>query len=509
MRWFFHLFLVVLLTACGERSVPPVHSAKELVVLTRSGPTTYTTDDTKAAVGFEHDLASLFAEELELKVRFVVAASDADIVRRLKAQQAHMAAAWLTPDDDPELRRAAPYMMSSNILATHEASLPITEIGRLAGRTVYVVAGSQQAAALREVQASVPDLHIVDRSEEDELGLLEGVAAQRFDAALVDQAVFDIASNYYPELQGTLEIGKPQPVVWMFPADGDPSLIDRADAFIARIQQDGTLARLKDRYFGHVERLDQGDVVAFIERIRSVLPQYRPLFQTAQASTGIDWRLLAALAYQESQWDPLATSPTGVRGMMMLTEDTADHLRVSNRLDPKQSIRAGARYLGDLRDALPDSVREPDRLWLALAAYNLGMGHLNGGRAIAESLKANPDSWYEMKKVLPLLSRPQYYKRLKSGKARGGEAVILVENIRIYADILKRYEAPHLPPERSAKAGETARKSGAGKAKKPAPASPAISAKPGAPGTPEKRVAPQPEKRAAPQAAAMRSSPPK
>lgn len=458
MRWFFHLFLVVLLAACGERSVPPVHSTKELVVLTRSGPTTYTKDDTQTVVGFEHDLVSLFAEELELKVRFIVAASDADIVRRLKARQAHMAAAWLRPDDDPELRRAAPYMMSSNILATHEATLPINDIGRLAGRTVHVVAGSQQAIALREVQASVPDMKIVDDMTLDELGLLEGVAAQRIEIALVDQAVFDIADNYYPVLQKTLEIGKPQPVTWMFPADENPSLIDRADAFITRIQQDGTLARLKDRYFGHVERLDQNDVVAFIERIRSVLPQYRTLFQTAQASTGIDWRLLAALAYQESQWDPLATSPTGVRGMMMLTEDTADHLRVSNRLDPNQSIRAGARYLSDLRDMLPDSVREPDRLWLALAAYNLGMGHLNGGRAIAESMKANPDSWYEMKKVLPLLSRPQYFKRLKSGKARGGEAVILVENIRIYADILRRYEAPYREREETTGRGKSAKK---------------------------------------------------
>lgn len=131
---------------------------------------------------------------------------------------------------------------------------------------------------------------------------------------------------------------------------------------------------MTDRYFGHVERLNPADVIRFVERTRSVLPQYRQHFHAAQASTGIDWRLPAALAYQESQWDPLATSPTGVRGMMMLTEDTADHLRVSNRLDPKQSIRAGSQYFSDLRDSLPASVPEPDRSWMAIAAYNLGMG---------------------------------------------------------------------------------------------------------------------------------------
>jgi membrane-bound lytic murein transglycosylase F len=128
--------------------------------------------------------------------------------------------------------------------------------------------------------------------------------------------------------------------------------------------------------------------------------------------------------------------------MMMLTEDTADHLRVNNRLDAKQSIRAGSQYFSDLRDSLPESVPEPDRTWMAIAAYNLGMGHFNGARHIAQSLKKDPESWYEMKMVLPLLARPEYYERLKSGRARGGEAVITAENVRMYYDILSRYEAP-------------------------------------------------------------------
>ena len=131
--------------------------------------------------------------------------------------------------------------------------------------------------------------------------------------------------------------------------------------------------------------------------------------------------------------------------MMMLTEETADHLRVSNRLDPKQSIRAGSQYFSDLRDMLPDTVREPDRTWLAIAAYNLGMGHMNGARRIAEGLKKDPDSWFEMKTVLPLLARPEVYQRLKSGRARGGEAVITAENVRMYYDILSRYEPPYRP----------------------------------------------------------------
>jgi membrane-bound lytic murein transglycosylase F len=176
------------------------------------------------------------------------------------------------------------------------------------------------------------------------------------------------------------------------------------------------------------------------------LSEYRFAFHEAQEITGIDWRLLAALAYQESKWDPLATSPTGVRGLMMLTEDTADRMGVTNRLDAAQSIRAGSKYLAFLMDELPPEIKQPDRLWFALAAYNLGMGHLNGARHFAPSLKRDPNSWVDMKQVLPLMSRPEYYERLKSGRARGGEAVILVENIRNYYDVLSRLEPIYTPP---------------------------------------------------------------
>ncbi|MDP2808881.1 MAG: transglycosylase SLT domain-containing protein [Rhodocyclaceae bacterium] len=227
--------------------------------------------------------------------------------------------------------------------------------------------------------------------------------------------------------------------VWAFHAE-DVLLHGKAVAFIERIRRDGTLTRLGDRYYGHSNRIHPLDTLRFLEHVRTRLRNFRHEFQQAQEITGIDWRLLAALAYQESNWDPLATSPTNVRGMMMLTEDTADRLKVTNRLDAKQSIRAGAGYLASLRDELPDSVKEPDRTWMALAAYNLGMGHLNGARAIAGMVKRDPDIWYEMKHVLPLLSQPQYYERLKSGRGRGGEAVILVENVRTYHDILSRFE---------------------------------------------------------------------
>jgi len=443
-----HLTLALIIAGCGENTQLPLEKTRELVILTRAGSSTYAVDETGVASGFDYDLARMLADELGLESRIVVAASDTDILNRLKNGEGHLAAAWQTPIEDPEIRSSIPYFQSRNVLVTHEASLPFTGIEQLANKTIHVVAGSRQEAALHEVQGLIPDLNIAAEHNHNELDLMEGVARQRYEAALVNNAEFDIGSNYHPELQDSQVIGYERPIVRIFAPDVDPELITRANDFLQSIQKSGEMDRLKDRYFGHVDRLTQADSVRFIERMHSVLPQYRPLFHDAQVTTGIDWRMLAALAYQESQWDPLATSPTGVRGMMMLTEDTADHLGVSNRLDPAQSIRAGAQYLSELRDALPESIDEPDRTWMALATYNLGMGHFNAARYIARTLKADPDSWYEMKKVLPLLAQPRYYNRLKSGKGRGGEAVILTENIRVYSDILNRHEQSYRPMDR-------------------------------------------------------------
>ncbi|MBI3141048.1 MAG: membrane-bound lytic murein transglycosylase MltF [Rhodocyclales bacterium] len=447
MRPLLCVILLSLLAACGERPLPPYSELGKLVVVTREGPTTYQVDGNGKASGFEHDLAELFAQDLGVEARFVAARDHAEIATMLVEGRAHLAAAALAPSTNGALRFTQPIRELRQLLVQHEDALPVEEVADLAERTVMVLAGSTQRAALDTLQPRPAGLRIVELEGTGEMSLLERVSENAAALAVIDSAHFGIGANFFPALQPVLELAGTHPLVWAFPAGADEDFQQRAEAFIARIKRDGTLARLNDRYFGHVQRLNQQDVVQFLERMSTALPHYRREFVAAQDIHGIDWRLLAALAYQESHWRPDATSPTGVRGMMMLTADTADRLRVTNRLDARQSILAGARYFGELREQLPAQVKEPDRTWLALAAYNLGMGHMNGARAVAQMVKRDPDSWYEMKKVLPLLARPEYAARLKSGAARGGEAVIMVENIRTYYDILARYEKPATSPQ--------------------------------------------------------------
>jgi membrane-bound lytic murein transglycosylase F len=217
------------------------------------------------------------------------------------------------------------------------------------------------------------------------------------------------------------------------------------DRFLARLRRDGTLERLADRYIADPGRIQRIDASVLQERMRTALPQYRHLFHDAQEKTGVEWRLLAAIAYQESQWDPAATSPTGVRGIMQITEDTARHLGITDLLDPAQNVVAAARYLRDIKARLPARIHEPDRTWLALAAYNIGLGHLEDARILAQKQKLDPDLWSDVKKVLPLLAVPEYHQRAKLGYARGGMPVAFVDRVRGYYDVLLAQAPAHRP----------------------------------------------------------------
>lgn len=433
------LFLSFLcLTACSRVS-PPAHSG-ELVVGVRDTPAFYQREDGVES-GYEYDLAATFAQELGVKLRIVTARDPEQLAEMLRNGRIHIAMSMPIVDGNSDLFFSPPLRESRYVVAYNADTMGPDTINELAGRAITLSKNSPAHELLAQLLVK-PQLYNWDKG--DEIALLESLSQHKADLVVTDSLHFDIASNFYPDLRVGLTLPGRIQLGWAF-ADGESELYTKALTFLENARNDGMLARIEDRYFGHIRRINDIGIARFLDDVQTKLPDFRRDFQIAQEITGIDWRLIAALAYQESKWDPLATSFTGVRGMMMLTGDTADRLGVKNRLDPKESIRAGAKYLADLADDFPEEVKDPDRLWLALAAYNLGMGHMNGGRAIAESMGRDPNSWYEMKKVLPLLARPEYYARLKSGRARGGEAVIMVENIRTYYDTLSRFEPAYRP----------------------------------------------------------------
>ncbi|HEY8355033.1 MAG TPA: membrane-bound lytic murein transglycosylase MltF [Methylophilaceae bacterium] len=446
------ILAALLLNACQEpaKPLPDPQESKEIVIVTHNGPNTYYIDGNDRPAGLEHDLASKFVESLgpEYRVRFLLVNNITEVIPTLLKGEAHLAAADLsiTRLRQHLVKFSTPYQsVQQHVVYNTETTPKPKSLQDLIGKEIAVPAGTSYDERLAEERQKLPGLHwhALDNANTDEL--LEQVAEGLLDFTLADSHLVTLQRNYYPNLGIGIALGQPEDIAWAFPKTGNRWLFDQANAFFARIRQDGTLRSLIDRYYGHAERLDTGDVTVFLKRTRTLLPKYADLFKEAQELTGIDWRLLAAVSYRESHWDRLNTSPTNVRGLMMLTEATADMLGVTDRLDARQSILGGARYIVMLKDSIPKRVPEPDRTWLALAAYNIGMAHLEDARILAQRMKLNPDSWADVKKILPLLNKVEYYSTLKYGFARGGAPVIFVESIRTYHKILEKYEPPHTP----------------------------------------------------------------
>ncbi len=396
---------------------------------------------------FELELATLFAQRLQLKVKPIAMDYD-QIESALTGHTVHLAAAGIRSTVSSTLRFSPAYQtLKEQVVCKNQTP---RRLGELAKFTLAVVAESAQENALRDTVRRVPNLIWEERHSQSTASLLQEVAEGELDCTVANEEQIALARNFYPQLGNEVDLGSPSHLAWAFSADVDEELFNAAKEFFSSIQKDGTLAHLVDRHYGHNERLEAIDVSTFNERAQSVLPQFEPMFKEAEALTGIDWRLLAALAYQESHWDPLATSYTSVRGMMMLTEDTARRMGVANRLDAYASIMAGAKYLKLMKDALPKRINDKDRTWLAMAAYNQGLGHLEDARVLTVKSGLNPDIWSDVKRVMPLLSRPAYYEEAKHGHARGGEAVILVETVRLYHEMLMQMTTKNplhqLPP---------------------------------------------------------------
>lgn len=425
----------------------------ELVVLTVRGPTTTQFQNRSGdralaggtLGGFEHDLASLFAKELGVSLNIKVMPSYAKLIAQLEADRGHIAAAGLSPSADLRKKFAfgPSYKTIQYQLIYRSADKRPRNISNLGGLKMVVIAETPAHDIARDLTGDTPTLAIeVLPHEASPEELLIALEKKRADVALVDTYAFAVSKRLHPELSAAFNVGREAKVAWAFANIADHDLQQSSVLFFEKIRSNGTLNRLMDRYYGHVNRIHAIDTEVMLGKIQSELPKFKAHFFHAQRLTNIDWRILAAVGYQESHWDPLATSPTGVRGLMMLTEDTADRMKVKNRLDPRESIIGGAQYIALLRDTVPARIPEPDRTWLALAAYNQGYGHLEDARILTARMGLNADSWLDVRKAYPKLREPEFFEASKYGFCRGDEAVQFVENIRNYTDMMMRLEKP-------------------------------------------------------------------
>ena len=447
--------MALLLGGCAPEAIPPpAPEGHALIVVVRPGPTAWFAGANGEPAGLEHDLLQRFAREQKLPLMVVVADSASGLMSKVARGEAHVGAGGLFQvADDPRSTREAGrvprvlwtqgYHSVEPVLIYNRDGFKPQGFGDLRAASVTYAQSTGLEEPVAAVRAAHPEVKWTPVDPPSADALIAQVSEGTIDYAIVASSDAAAMRNVYGDFDVAFAVGPRRELAWAV-APGYPELRVAIDQYFARLRKDGTLARYADRYFGagDIERIDAG---VFRDRIRTSLPQFRPMFHEAQATSGVEWRLLAAVAYQESQWDPVATSETGVRGLMQLTEDTARVLGVQDRLDPKAAALGAARYLRLLKDKLPARITEPDRTWLALAAFNIGIAHLEDARVLAQRQKLNPDLWSDVRKTLPLLAQQDYFLQAKYGYARGGMPVAFVDRVRAFYDVLLKTEAAYQP----------------------------------------------------------------
>ena len=438
------LALIALAGLLGTCSLPPslleqVLLGGELRVATRHGPSTFYQGGTEPR-GVEYDLAKGYADWLGVELRIHDAKQYQGLLGDVASGHAHVGAGALsvtemlreTVDFGPSYQHVQP------LIIYRRGSRKPHNANDLVGGSLEVLDGSVFVEQLKGTQAEGSLFFRVQVADSTVDSMVRRVANGENGYALVNSNEYDLLKYSIPDAKAAFGLGNEIPLAWALRKGPDSSLRDSVAEYFEQLDTTGELERILERYYVHVEPdFDYVDSRAFVKHFRSRLPRYKDFFLQAASECGLEWQLLAAMAYQESHWDPDAVSPTGVRGIMMLTTKTAIMMDVEDRTDARQSISGGARYFLRVMAKIPARIVEPDRTWLALAAYNVGFGHLEDARIITEIQGGDPDSWDEVRQRLPLLSDPDWFQRVPRGHAEGHVPVRYVHHVRRYYEVLQ------------------------------------------------------------------------
>ncbi|MEA3134634.1 MAG: rane-bound lytic murein transglycosylase [Gammaproteobacteria bacterium] len=410
----------------------------ELRVVTRTSPLAFYRGADGLPDGPEYDLARRFADELGVKLVITPVRSYDEIYEALASGRAHLAAAALKVPAKPieGVEFGPVYQRVKEHLVYRRGGLRPASLATIGDGDLEITAGSSHAKALRAARDSLPNLAWVENATTNSQTLLDGVADGSIDYTIADSTEFALAHDAHPDLRIAFDFPGSQSLAWAV-STHDTDFLRDVSGYFSRMNSDGELAAIVKRYYGRSEDMDFVSARGFMRHLQSRLPLYKKWFEEAAEQSSQDWRLLAAIGYQESKWNPAAASSAGAKGLMQLTVNTATAAKVTDLADPRQSIFGGARYFRLVYAKIPDHIPEPDRTWFALAAYNIGYGHLEDARVLAQRAGSDPDSWEDVREFLPLLEQEAWYTKTENGYARGWEPVRYVDNVRDYRDMLE------------------------------------------------------------------------
>ena len=431
------LLSLPILFSCAKKSgLEEIKESGKITVITRNNAHCYYTYRDKP-MGFEYDLAKAFSDYLGVSLN-VVTSHWEKLFDVLNGGGGDFIAASLTitPSREELIDFSDECLAIQQQAVTHSSNYNTKKIEDLKGKTIHVRRGTSYEERLNELKNEGLDITIQLHEDTPTEELIRMVAEKEIEVTIADSNVAFLNRRYYPDVKIAFPIEEQQSLAWAV-KKGEAGLQRAINEFLKKIKEDGTFAKIYKKYYSNVEIFDYVDLKKYHRRLKTRLPKYKEIIKRSAEKHGFDWRLIAAMVYQESHFNPRAKSFTGVRGMMQLTLDAAKDVGIENRLDPEQSIKGGVKYLKELYERY-DGAKDPDRVLITLASYNVGHGHIVDAQKIAKERNLDPNSWSSLEVILPLLRYPKYYKNTKNGYCRGTETVRYVNRIFTYYDILKR-----------------------------------------------------------------------
>lgn len=399
----------------------------KLRILTMVDPKTYY-DGVEGISGYEYVLTQAFAKSIEADAVYEVENSVPRMLARLKAGDADLIAAGLGESTlkAAKITAGPSYGSAKKVVSCKQFYHLPDDAAALDGMKVAATKGTAAATALADLVEKNPKIIEMQIADAPFL-TLKTVHEGGAHCGVSDERDFRFAQLYFPDLRKAFDLSEEKSFAWGL-APGATHLKPKIESWLAKYKKSGELKAQEDKFFGYMAKFDYVDMRDFHRSIEHVLPRYEDMFKHASKETGLPWIFLASVSYQESHWNPHAVSPTGVLGMMMLTAPTAKSLGVTDRTNAEESIMGGARYLRKLEDRLPADVTGTDRLWITLAAYNMGYAHVEEAMKVAKERGLAPVEWADVRSVLPDVH----------GNSR--QALAYVRNIRTYLNVLEEHE---------------------------------------------------------------------
>lgn len=411
-------------------------NAGEITVITHNNAQCYYLYQDRP-MGFEYELAKAFADYLKVKLKIKIAEKWDEMIPAIMAGEGDFIAAGLTimPEREKMVAFSDGYLSTCQHIIVHRDNMNLNKVDDLAGKTVDVRKKTSYHKRLEEIKKQGIDLNIKLHEDLTTEELIRQVAEKKIEITIADTNIALLNRRYHPQIAITCRISDDEYLGWAA-NQNSVEFLEIINQYFSVIKKNGTFTKIYDKYYKSVDTFDYVDLRAFHRRLKTRLPKYISIIKQEAKTYNFDWRLIAAQIYQESHLNPRARSHAGASGLMQLTRSTARSLGINDILDPEQNIYAGVKHLNNLY-ALYDKAVASDRLFIALAAYNIGQGHVKDARNLAKKMELDPNQWSSLKKTLPLLSRRKYYRDATYGYCRGAEPVKYINQIMIYYDILK------------------------------------------------------------------------